>query len=207
MEMHVTELRIVDMIYAHLRLHHDLSSNTIIDNILTYYEIEDIGNFQDIERYLTGIANLTTNIFEESEEEEVEEAQDLYDHLDDIILETGNNNIRFTRVIVNSSRFLPGTSPPSTSASPSRGNRFDDVKVILQKKELDKHPVTPYKNIKDKDCISCTICMEEYDDNSLVRKMGCKHMFHKKCIDKWLLEYNFKCPICRAECGHYEPKL
>lgn len=43
----------------------------------------------------------------------------------------------------------------------------------------------------------CVICQEEtvkmFD---IVRKLGCEHIFHVRCIDKWLLE-NHKCPLCK----------
>jgi hypothetical protein len=216
LELHLTELRIVDVIYSHLRLHYDVSVNVIVDNMITYYEIEEVPNFPDVERYLTGLSNLTSTsnpitIYGESSDEDTpEDYHDMYDHIDDVILENGHNNIRFTRVMVNS-RFIPGTSPPSTSASPpTRGNRFEDVKVILQKKELDKHTTLKYKNVASDLKTAhprCSVCMEEFTETALVRRMQCNHVFHKKCIDKWLLEYNYKCPMCRTECGKYEPKL
>lgn len=44
--------------------------------------------------------------------------------------------------------------------------------------------------------LMCDICQ---DDTSplfgIVRSLGCKHTFHAKCIDKWLVD-NHKCPLC-----------
>lgn len=40
----------------------------------------------------------------------------------------------------------------------------------------------------------CIICLEEYGDNP-IRTLKCSHSFHKKCIDKWILQKN-ECPIC-----------
>ena len=56
---------------------------------------------------------------------------------------------------------------------------------------------------------SCAICLESYDvqpdnpsesDSHVVelRQIDrCSHVFHKVCIDQWLLENNRKCPLCR----------
>ena len=37
--------------------------------------------------------------------------------------------------------------------------------------------------------------------DNIIRQLNCNHIYHKECIDKYLLEYSNKCPICRAECG------
>ena len=47
---------------------------------------------------------------------------------------------------------------------------------------------------------TCSICMEDFGDGELVKKMKCagKHIFHKVCIDKWLISSR-SCPNCRVE--------
>ena len=46
---------------------------------------------------------------------------------------------------------------------------------------------------------SCTICRENFNPNSIVRKInGCSHVFHINCIDTWF-ETNITCPICRTD--------
>ena len=46
---------------------------------------------------------------------------------------------------------------------------------------------------------SCTICRENFNPNSIVRKInGCGHVFHINCIDTWF-ESNITCPICRVD--------
>ena len=47
--------------------------------------------------------------------------------------------------------------------------------------------------------VVCTICMEEIKKNSVCKKIPkCHHEFHKKCIDKWLVESK-TCPNCRLD--------
>lgn len=62
----------------------------------------------------------------------------------------------------------------------------------------------PYTRITPHDPIvikqeKCIICIEEYQSGLYKRNLSCNHVFHKKCIDKWLQQTN-KCPICR--CSH-----
>ncbi|ORX89167.1 hypothetical protein K493DRAFT_234427, partial [Basidiobolus meristosporus CBS 931.73] len=43
----------------------------------------------------------------------------------------------------------------------------------------------------------CTICLDEYSDGELIRRLHCKHHFHQQCLDEWLL-INRYCPLCKA---------
>ncbi|KAL4285128.1 hypothetical protein GQ457_16G026610 [Hibiscus cannabinus] len=44
----------------------------------------------------------------------------------------------------------------------------------------------------------CAICLEEYVHGERARVLpGCKHMFHKECIEEWLEVPSLHCPICR----------
>ena len=43
----------------------------------------------------------------------------------------------------------------------------------------------------------CTICLEKYKENDIIRNLNCSHSFHQSCLDKWL-ETNQKCPMCRT---------
>ena len=43
---------------------------------------------------------------------------------------------------------------------------------------------------------TCCICLAPYKQGEGKRTLGCEHSFHKKCIDKWLIESK-TCPICR----------
>ncbi|KAH9492441.1 E3 ubiquitin-protein ligase Zswim2 [Bulinus truncatus] len=41
----------------------------------------------------------------------------------------------------------------------------------------------------------CRICLRGFSVGQLVRKLPCKHKFHKDCIDSWLLHSHPTCPI------------
>ena len=44
----------------------------------------------------------------------------------------------------------------------------------------------------------CSICLETSDTDTV--KLPCKHMFHKKCINKWIKRKK-SCPCCRHIIG------
>jgi hypothetical protein len=48
---------------------------------------------------------------------------------------------------------------------------------------------------------SCSICIEEFkndNDNKLILKLKCEHLFHKECLNPWL-NTNKSCPLCRIK--------
>ncbi|XP_063852364.1 E3 ubiquitin-protein ligase RNF128-like isoform X2 [Scylla paramamosain] len=69
------------------------------------------------------------------------------------------------------------------------------------KKALAKIPV---KNLKatdrevslDGEC--CAVCIEHYEAGEAVRTLPCKHLFHRCCVDPWLLEHR-TCPMCKMD--------
>ncbi|XP_059438017.1 RING-H2 finger protein ATL74-like [Corylus avellana] len=45
---------------------------------------------------------------------------------------------------------------------------------------------------------NCAICLGEFLHGEEVRVLPrCKHMYHKDCIDQWLVLRSLHCPICR----------
>jgi hypothetical protein len=63
--------------------------------------------------------------------------------------------------------------------------------------------LTSYKRILSSDNLilnneQCSICLNTYQKNEYKREMDiCKHRFHKKCIDKWLVGNSMTCPLCK----------
>ena len=42
----------------------------------------------------------------------------------------------------------------------------------------------------------CTVCLCNFHGNSYYRQLPCGHCFHPKCIDRWLLQEDGRCPLC-----------
>mmetsp|Transcript_96310 Transcript_96310/g.171111 ORF Transcript_96310/g.171111 Transcript_96310/m.171111 type:complete len:364 (-) Transcript_96310:81-1172(-) len=42
---------------------------------------------------------------------------------------------------------------------------------------------------------SCSICLSDFKDGILLRRLPCGHHFHRHCVDKWLRR-NKRCPLC-----------
>uniref|UniRef100_A0A8D0GQ15 RING finger protein 150 n=1 Tax=Sphenodon punctatus TaxID=8508 RepID=A0A8D0GQ15_SPHPU len=43
---------------------------------------------------------------------------------------------------------------------------------------------------------NCAVCIEGYKPNDVVRILPCRHLFHKSCVDQWLLDHR-TCPMCK----------
>jgi len=48
-------------------------------------------------------------------------------------------------------------------------------------------------------CYDCAICLNDLQDGDSVRTLsGCRHVFHRACIDLWVLR-RAECPLCKCE--------
>ncbi|CAA2964929.1 E3 ubiquitin- ligase RHA2A-like [Olea europaea subsp. europaea] len=50
----------------------------------------------------------------------------------------------------------------------------------------------------------CVVCLNQLVGGDLVRKLSCRHVFHKDCFDGWLHHLNFNCPLCRSPVVPFE---
>ncbi|XP_028914242.1 E3 ubiquitin-protein ligase RNF149 isoform X2 [Ornithorhynchus anatinus] len=50
----------------------------------------------------------------------------------------------------------------------------------------------------DIDTENCAVCIENYKPKDVVRILPCKHIFHRTCIDPWLLDHR-TCPMCKLD--------
>lgn len=75
---------------------------------------------------------------------------------------------------------------------------MENVRVTTDEADLKELKTTTLTETIEGDC---TICMGNMVKDEIVMELGCKHNFHKDCIETYLKEYNYKCPVCRQEVG------
>ncbi|CAN7028365.1 hypothetical protein Bca4012_043261 [Brassica carinata] len=44
----------------------------------------------------------------------------------------------------------------------------------------------------------CIVCLSTLKTGEEVRKLDCRHVFHKQCLEGWIQHLNFNCPLCRS---------
>ena len=46
--------------------------------------------------------------------------------------------------------------------------------------------------------MECSICLEDIDSDNL-KLSRCNHTFHKDCINQWINNFHWRCPMCRQQ--------
>lgn len=46
------------------------------------------------------------------------------------------------------------------------------------------------------EAVECVLCLYEMEEDAEMRDLRCKHLFHKRCLDRWLVQ-QLTCPLCR----------
>jgi len=83
----------------------------------------------------------------------------------------------------------------TVSRDENNDNRTEDSGLFY----LNKTQIVKFKNMvgfgDEKEDI-CSICLDIFNDDDILRKMPCNHYYHQTCIDEWFKNHN-TCPICR----------
>ena len=81
-------------------------------------------------------------------------------------------------------------------------NEYEDVIVTLDDDDYNKLQSIKYSELNEEEkSKKCSICLVGFENDDMLLKLPCDHYFHKQCIEEWLKEYDYKCPVCRHECG------
>jgi hypothetical protein len=118
----------------------------------------------------------------------------------DINIPSFFNNIIYSNII------LPVPNPIIINQPTS----YTDVKNVVNDVILDENTKKLlFKNLESNLKINyktCSICIDDYEEESEIRQLNCSHIFHITCIDPWLLKESYKCPLCRDDTLPHEHK-
>jgi len=73
---------------------------------------------------------------------------------------------------------------------------------VLTSTEINYLPCGEYRTLRNRilpECTSCHITLEEFNDNTRVMVLPCRHAFTENAIVRWLRQSSNKCPVCRVE--------
>ena len=91
----------------------------------------------------------------------------------------------------NDNRVLRQLSPLLRNERNNR--RVNRIKGLTQS-EIDRIPCEIFNSNMNYELRNCTICLENFREGDILKRLGCLHIFHKDCIVPWLKEKNL-CPI------------
>ncbi|GFP84698.1 E3 ubiquitin-protein ligase rha2a, partial [Phtheirospermum japonicum] len=79
------------------------------------------------------------------------------------------------------------------------GSGLTSVIVLCEQLSLNRDRSYPHRPGPepgpDADCV---VCLDRLGEGDHVRRLACRHVFHRGCLDGWLGRLNFSCPLCRA---------
>ncbi|XP_050941538.1 probable E3 ubiquitin-protein ligase XERICO isoform X1 [Cucumis melo] len=52
----------------------------------------------------------------------------------------------------------------------------------------------------------CSVCLTQFEPESVINHLSCGHLFHTECLEKWLDYWNITCPLCRTPLMSEEEK-
>ncbi|KRW99085.1 hypothetical protein PPERSA_07338 [Pseudocohnilembus persalinus] len=86
-----------------------------------------------------------------------------------------------------------------------RRRNIQQQSQFLTKEEIDKYlPSISFLDLKKQhskkieDGESCSVCLLEFENSSMVRSTPCNHLFCQECLESWLKKHD-NCPLCREE--------
>ncbi|KAF1994112.1 hypothetical protein P154DRAFT_39274 [Amniculicola lignicola CBS 123094] len=61
--------------------------------------------------------------------------------------------------------------------------------------DRDNHPHWWHVNPEDQDCV---ICLDVIKPKDYIRALNCRHIYHKRCFDRWFVDSHEYCPLCHS---------
>jgi hypothetical protein len=85
----------------------------------------------------------------------------------------------------------PNSNNPSDANSNENTNHDTSIQLYQNVQTRD------ITQTRDMNLTECPICLQITSNQDGTRQTECGHLFHKECIQTWLL-YNSTCPVCRC---------
>ncbi|XP_047312448.1 RING-H2 finger protein ATL32-like [Impatiens glandulifera] len=98
------------------------------------------------------------------------------------------------------------SSSSNSTHQRSSTTRFWKRNQGLDTSLVESFPTFSFSEIKDRKIgnaaaasLECAVCLNELDDGEILRLLPkCGHVFHRDCIDNWIVSHN-TCPVCRTD--------
>ncbi|KAL1208264.1 E3 ubiquitin-protein ligase RHA2B [Cardamine amara subsp. amara] len=85
---------------------------------------------------------------------------------------------------------------PVDDASASVASGLANLRILADQLNLNR--LFSYRYADNNVASDCIVCLSKLKSGEEVRKLDCRHVFHKQCLEGWLQHLNFNCPLCRS---------
>ena len=107
---------------------------------------------------------------------------------------------------------LPLRHPPrdpselaQPSSSDNRSDAAGDEPQLFESVVSSWLPMSTYHEVDQAgECCACSVCLQPYSEDDTVKRLPCLHVFHARCIDRWLA-HSPSCPYCRLDIASLVP--
>ena len=187
----------------------------LLDDLHNYfpellYNIESFQTVQDVLQYIRTRTTRRFNTFDNAMREYTNRTRDPFLNPQNVVHRYtdplpqaeaqqlhSTSNSDYTRILlplissIESVRLLrePGVARPRVV--------YEDVIVHATQEVIDQ-TTTQTTLIVDAEG-NCSVCQDQMKKDEIVRTLGCTHVFHKTCVDPWLLSRSVLCPTCRHD--------
>merc|ERR1712113_689373 len=97
---------------------------------------------------------------------------------------------------------LPEDGDPQFDNFDCKAFGVDFWKLPLNSTEEDNHDIStsaPEGDEQSDTVELCGVCLVSFDDGDELRVLPCGHVFHRECIDHWLLNSSTVCPVDKRD--------
>jgi len=88
-------------------------------------------------------------------------------------------------------------STDSTARIPSSTGEHDSNSLDRNDDEVE--PTTRDQSSVGAEEHVCSVCLDDFEDDTEITALPCRHTFHTDCILPWLTERQSKCPLCKFD--------
>ncbi|CAI8605000.1 unnamed protein product [Vicia faba] len=78
------------------------------------------------------------------------------------------------------------------------GSGLAGIILLSDQLSLNNQHFYTYQDAASADNHRCVFCQSTFENGDHVRKLPCRHVFHRHCLNGWFHRYNFNCPLCRS---------
>jgi hypothetical protein len=83
-------------------------------------------------------------------------------------------------------------SPADSPTQPSPSSMLMQFLLLEKKETTQRSPLTPFTQYSP-------ICLDLFRSDQDIREIPCQHIFHRHCLNRWYLNTQYRCPLCKAE--------